>query len=65
MKKLFAILAISVAAVSCGNGGENTTTTDSTTINNTIVDTTVVAPAPDTTAAPMADTMHHDTTMAH
>lgn len=64
MKKLFAILAISVAVASCGNGGENKATTDSTAAP--IVDTAAVTPAPvDTTAAPMVDTMHHDTTTAH
>lgn len=65
MKKLLAILAISVAVASCGNGGESKSTTDSTTVNSTTVDTTTVAPAPADTTVHMADTTHHDTTVTH
>ena len=60
MKKLFAILAISATVVACNNAGENKSTTDST--STTTVDTTTMKSAMDSSATPMADTLHHDTT---
>ena len=63
MKKLLAILAVSAAVVACNNAGENKNTTDTTAAPT--VDTATMAPAPVDTAAPMVDTMHHDTTATH
>jgi hypothetical protein len=64
MKKLFAILAVSVALVACNDGGKQEEPKGDSTVNSAPAPDTTVAPAPDSAALKVDTTKAADTSAA-